>query len=86
MAIQSLIKSVFPDRAPISIGESGVHVVQQILVRIFIQKLGESGLGGLGGVHVIEQSITREAGLVIDRGGSYKDGQDMKSLSVKKLP
>ena len=49
------------------------------------QKLGKGAQDGFGGVHVIEQSITREAGLVIDRGGSYKDGQDMKSPSVKML-
>ena len=45
MAIPSLIKSEFPDRAPISIGESGlggassIHVVQQIGVRILISKV-----------------------------------------------
>ena len=46
------------------------------------QKLGESGLGGLGRVHVFEQSAAGDAGLV-DRGGDYKDKQDMKSPSVQ---
>ena len=51
MAIPGLIKSEFPDRAPISIGESGlggassIHVVQQIYVRI-PRSIGESGVGG----------------------------------------
>ena len=34
---------------------------------------------------VIEQSAAGDTGLVIECGGSYKDGQDMKSPSVKML-
>ena len=60
MAIPSLIKSEFPDRAPISIGESGlggassIHVVQQIYVRI-PRSIGESGVGGASSIHVVQQ-------------------------------
>ena len=46
------------------------------------QKLGKGAQDGFGGVHVIEQSAAGDAGLV-DRGGDYKDKQDMKSPSVQ---
>ena len=66
---------------------SMVQVVFMLLNKFMSEfsnkKLGKSAQDGLGGVHVIEQSAAGDAGLVIDRGGSYKDGQDMKSPSVK---